>query len=374
MTSKRSLNRCSSYDVTLSVIVPTYNERENIPELIDRIESSLKSMNFELIIVDDNSPDGTAEVAEKLNTKYGNIEVVKRPGKFGLGSAVSDGFRKAEGEVLAVMDADLQHPPELLPEMFEKIMQGYDLVVASRYVEGGNIEGFSLWRRIISKGAMIFAHLLLPMTRGVRDVTSGYFMLKRSVIEGIRLNSLSYKILLEILVKGRHSSIVEAAYTFGSRRRGKSKLGLKEIWEYLVHIYRLLRDLGEDKRFLKFCAVGLSGIFVNELFLWLFTEFVGLFYLLSAVFATEISILSNFYFNEVWTFRKQAKDLSFKGILRRIFMFNWTRAAGILLTLFILFVLSSLLGIHYLISNLIAIMAGTAWNYFTSIHLVWMVS
>lgn len=130
MISEEDRHEQVSQGVVLSIIVPTYRERENIPELIDRTESSMNPSEFELIIVDDNSPDGTAQVAEDLNAKYGNIKVLKRAGKLGLSSAVLDGFESARAKVLAVMDADLQHPPELLPKMYGKIREGYDLIVS----------------------------------------------------------------------------------------------------------------------------------------------------------------------------------------------------------------------------------------------------
>src|SRR3990170_547163 len=127
----------------LSLIVPTYNESENIVELVDRIEKLRDSISFELIIVDDNSPDGTDKIAEFLNHKYGNIKVCRRSGKKGLSSAVLHGFENATAEVLAVMDADMQHPPEILPKLYRKLSAGYDLVVASRYVDGGGVENWT---------------------------------------------------------------------------------------------------------------------------------------------------------------------------------------------------------------------------------------
>jgi dolichol-phosphate mannosyltransferase len=223
----------------LSIVVPTYMEAENIPELVDGVENALKGISFELIIVDDNSPDGTATLAERLNGKYGNIKVLRRPGKLGLGSAVLEGFREAKSDVLAVMDADLQHPPELLPQMYRKICEGYSLVVASRYVDGGGVEGWSLLRKIASLGAVKLAHLLLPKTRSVRDPMSGFFMLRRSVVDGVRLSSRGFKVLLEILVKGKCNPIVEVPYLFKPRRKGESKLSLKEIILYSLLLLRL---------------------------------------------------------------------------------------------------------------------------------------
>jgi dolichol-phosphate mannosyltransferase len=214
-------------------------EAENIPMLVEGVENALKDVSFELIIVDDNSPDGTATLAERLNGKYGNIKVLRRPGKLGLGSAVLEGFREAKSDVLAVMDADLQHPPELLPQMYKKICEGCSLVVASRYVDGGGVEGWSLLRKIASLGAVKLAHLLLPKTRSVRDPMSGFFMLRRSVVDGVGLSSRGFKVLLEILVKGRYGSVVEVPYVFKPRRRGESKLSLKEIIFYSLLLLRL---------------------------------------------------------------------------------------------------------------------------------------
>lgn len=240
MVSEKIQSGRLSHVVALSVIVPTYMERESITELIDRIEASLDPLPFELIVVDDSSPDGTAECAEDLNKRHGNIRVIRREGKLGLSSAVLAGFEGARSEVLGVIDADLQHPPELLPELLGKISEGYDLVVASRYVKSGKIEGLGLGRRIVSRGAAALAHFLLPESRRVRDIVSGFFMLRRGVIEGVELRPVGYKILLEIVVRGKYDSVAEVPYTFKPRRSGKSSLSLREIWNYMVHIWRLL--------------------------------------------------------------------------------------------------------------------------------------
>jgi dolichol-phosphate mannosyltransferase len=240
MASEKVMCEQFSRGVMLSIVVPTYMERESLPELVGRIESSLRPIEFEVIIVDDASPDGTADCAEDLNRNYGNIKTVKRGRKLGLSSAVLDGFQTASAQVLAIIDADLQHPPELLSGMYTKISKGYDLVIASRYTEGGVIEGWSLRRRIISKGATFLAHMLLPRTRKVRDVLSGFFMLRRDIIKEVRLNTVGFKILLEIIVRGNYSSVAEVPYTFVPRKRGKSNLNLRELWNYIVQIYRLL--------------------------------------------------------------------------------------------------------------------------------------
>ncbi|MEM3466380.1 MAG: polyprenol monophosphomannose synthase [Thermoproteota archaeon] len=210
-------------DIQLSIIIPTYMEAETLPRLVERVEKALKEIDFEIIIIDDNSPDGTADIAEKLSMKFGNIRVMSRPAKLGLGSAVMDGLKLARAQLIAVMDADLQHPPEALIKMLEGLRKGCDVVIASRYVKGGGVGGLSVWRRLISKGATILAHVSLPKTSLVSDPLSGYFAFNKKVIYGIKLNPIGYKILLEMLVKGKYERVCEIPYDFQRRAGGKSK-------------------------------------------------------------------------------------------------------------------------------------------------------
>ena len=233
----------------LSLVIPTYNESKNIPELIEKIEKLLINVNFEIIIVDDSSPDGTAAIAADLNAKYGNIKVCKRLGKLGLSSAVLEGFHAADAEVLAVMDADMQHPPEVLSEMYRKILSGYDLVIASRYAPNGEIVQWSIRRAIMSRMATILVHVLLPKTRGIKDIMSGYFVVKRSAIARTNLDPVGFKILLEILAKVNCNQIYEIPYTFGSRKNGKSNLNSGEIKNFLIHILKLLKASSRTKNF-----------------------------------------------------------------------------------------------------------------------------
>ena len=223
----------------ISVIVPTYNEKDNIAHLTEQIfgVAEQKGLDLELLIVDDNSPDGTGKIAEGLAKRY-PIKVIHRNGKQGLGSAVLAGFREAEGEVLGVMDADLSHPPEFIPALLGPLIEGRaDMTVGSRYVGGGKIVGMPKWRVAISRGACLLASLLTP----VRDPVSGFFFLKKEVIDGTELQTTGFKICLEILVKGKGQKIEEVPYTFVNRLEGKSKLSLGEIKKYLVQILDLRR-------------------------------------------------------------------------------------------------------------------------------------
>lgn len=228
----------------LSIIVPTYNERKNVEELAKRVFDALKPhyIKYELVIVDDNSPDGTAEHAEQLKSKY-DIQIIHRPKKVSLASAVINGFRLAQGNVFCVMDADLSHPPEVLFEMYKKIEKGdTDIVVGSRLVPGGGAEKWPWYRRIIS---IVAQSLARPLT-SVKDNTSGFFMLRKEVLEGADLSPIGFKILLEILAKGKYNKVEEYPIVFADREGGKSKLGAKQVAEYLKQLGQIY--LGRIKR------------------------------------------------------------------------------------------------------------------------------
>jgi dolichol-phosphate mannosyltransferase len=223
----------------LSLIVPTYNEVDNIQELIERLASSLKGFDSEVIFVDDGSPDGTAEAISVYGRFYDGVKVSKRSARRGLSSAVMHGLRIAEGDVVAVIDGDLQHPPELLPQMLAEIRQGFDLVVASRYVKDGNSSFSSSIRKSMSKIAVNLAHLLLPKTRIVGDPVSGYFMMRKRILRDIKFTLKGNKILLEIIAQHNGNLIAELPYTFAVRKKGESKLGLVELINYLHLIIKL---------------------------------------------------------------------------------------------------------------------------------------
>ena len=207
----------------ISIIVPTYNERENLEELFERIARALEGREFEIIVVDDDSPDRTWEKAEELAKKY-PVKVIRRTNERGLSSAVIRGFREANGEIFVVMDADLQHPPEVIPKLIEAIEEGADIAIASRYVKEGKVENWHWWRKLISKGAIMVGRVALPRIRNIKDPVSGFFALRREVIEHVELNPVGFKILLEILIKGKYERVTEIPFIFGIRKAGESKL------------------------------------------------------------------------------------------------------------------------------------------------------
>ena len=223
-----------------SLVIPTFNERSNIGPLIGRIKAVLNQelIDFEIILVDDNSPDETWKLAREIAKGDSRLRVIRREGSRGLATAVVDGWKAAKGEILGVMDADLQHPPEILPHLLGPILRGpADISVASRHASGGGVGEWNLTRRFVSRGAAAIAFLLLPQTlRLVQDPMSGFFLIKRSVIGSAPLKPKGYKILLEVLAKGNYRRIVEIPYVFEERTNGKSKLGPKQYLEFLMHV------------------------------------------------------------------------------------------------------------------------------------------
>lgn len=354
---------------TISIIIPTYNEKGNIATLLARIHQALSGYDYEVLLVDDDSKDGTIEVASSLASRY-PVKVIVRRNERGLATAVVHGLRYATGQIIGVMDADLQHPPEAIPELLKALRKGADMVVASRYVEGGGCPHWGLSRRVISKVALALSHLLLPSTRQVKDPLSGFFMFRRQNIAQARLKPIGYKISLEIMLAGRFQHVVEVPYVFEDRSAGKSKLRPQQQIDYLRHVLSLMARTGELKRFVKFCAVGLSGIIVNQGFLWLLTEFAGLRYYVSAIFGIEASIVSNFVLNDYFTFADRRTGKS-KSFMVRLLKFNVTCLAGAGIQYGLLLLFASVFGIYYLISNLIAIAVAFLWNYFMSSWWTW---
>jgi dolichol-phosphate mannosyltransferase len=226
----------------LSIVVPTYNERDRLPELVTAVFAAFVAagLDGELIVVDDNSPDGTGTLAEEL-AKDRRIRVVHRAGKLGLGTAVIEGFGVAEAPVVGVIDADMSHPPDLLPRMFEAMQRtGADVLVASRYIPGGGTVKWSATRLLMSRLACAMARGLTP----VRDATSGFFLIRRSLAQDVQISAGGFKICLELLARGRPSIVVEVPYVFAGRTAGKSKMNWKEALGYLAQ----LRDLHRFQR------------------------------------------------------------------------------------------------------------------------------
>ena len=355
----------------ISIIVPTYNERQNIAPLVSLIAEAMNGYDYEVVFVDDDSKDGTATEIKALSASY-PLRVIVRTEEKGLASAVVEGIRQAEGSLLVVMDADLQHPPQVIPQLLEAIEGGADVAIASRYIPGGSVPGWGLVRRIISKGAIFLAHLLLPLSRKVKDATSGFFAFRKEVIEGVHLQPRGYKILLELLMVGYYRYAAEVPLAFATRSRGQSKLTLSQHIHYLRHVLDLMRRTGELARFIKFMAVGLSGVGVNMGILWLLTEKADLYYLLSAAVGIEISIISNFLLNNRFTFRDRNLPGT-KSFFARLVRFNAVSLTALGINLGVLWMLTELFGLYYIVSNLFGIGCAFLWNFFANNWWTWRV-
>ncbi|MDR7561463.1 MAG: polyprenol monophosphomannose synthase [Armatimonadota bacterium] len=230
-----------SRDPELTVVVPTYNERESLPALVGRLVEVARGLPLEVVVVDDGSPDGTGALAEELaRTLAVPLTVVHRPAKGGLASAVLEGARRARAALVAVMDADLSHPPELLPRLAAALRGGGDLAVASRYVPGGGVQRWPLLRRLISLTATWLARAALGLR--VADPLSGYFVARREILAGRAYRGTGFKLLLEVLATHPDAVVVEVPYVFTDRRAGRSKLSPRELWEFLRVVIALRRE------------------------------------------------------------------------------------------------------------------------------------
>ncbi|MDX2098937.1 MAG: GtrA family protein [Leptolyngbyaceae cyanobacterium bins.59] len=381
--------RCSS--LRFSLVIPTYNEGQNICQIVHLLTALLDSVlpgDYELIVVDDDSPDQTWRIAQEMLPDYPALRVMRRQGEKGLSTAVIRGWQVAQGEVLGVIDGDLQHPPEVLLKLLEKIAWGWDLAVGSRHVEGGGVSDWGLIRRILSRGAQMVGLIILPNVVGrVSDPMSGYFVVRRSAIAERNLNPSGYKILLEVLGQGAVERIAEVGYVFQERQQGESKVTWKQYVDYLHHLLRLrLRGRTTQlkqrlqvpvTRFLQFGLVGLSGVFVDMAVLYLLSDpsTLGWGLTRSKVIAAEVAILNNFLWNDVWTFRDISKrQPGWRKRLRRFLKFNTVCLIGLMMNVVLLNLFFNGLGMNRYWANLLAIAIVTLWNFWINLKLSWRVT
>jgi dolichol-phosphate mannosyltransferase len=363
----------------LSIVVPTYNESQNIVKMLDSIAETLSPYaTAEIIVVDDNSPDGTAEIASLhakniSNKKKLHVEIIRRDGKFGLSSAIIEGVQSATGELLVVMDGDLSHPPQVIPSIIEALRDSNcDIVVASRYIKGGSIIGWPFKRRLMSKGATKIAQYGLGIE--VKDPVSGFFAFRRDIIDGIKFDAIGYKMLLEILVKTKGARVKEVPYTFTNRSTGASKLDVEVMFDYLRAIMRLYRygksirqkERRTSVRFLskagRFYTVGASGLLVNYIASLLFNMLApNVWYLYSTFIGIVISMISNFFLNKLWTFEDRKLNVKETGFQFGMFVgFSWL---GAIVQLILVYALVEYYNMEYPSSLILAVAAASVGNF-----------
>jgi dolichol-phosphate mannosyltransferase len=360
----------------ISVVIPTYNEGAVIEQTLRRAAAALHAAHeeFELIVVDDSSADGTAELAESLAREF-PVRVLRRPGRLGLATAVLDGWAMARGDLLAVMDADLQHPPEILRPLTEALRQpDTDLVLASRYTSGGGATDWSWVRRFVSWGATHLASSVLPLTlAGVSDPLSGMFALRRSVLDGVQLKPLGYKILLEVLAKGRYRKFVEVSYTFEPRGHGSSKLGPRQYLEYLMHLARLARSTGQLAAWVRYGLVGLSGALVNVGGVYFLAEDFGWRLIAALPVAIQLALLNNFIWNECLTFRKSRNgDATREGLFTGLLRYEVVCLSGALINAGVTLILADQ-GLRTILAAAGGVMAGGLWNFLLNVPAIWRI-
>lgn len=354
----------------LSIVVPAYNEISNVPLLVEAVARALPGIRWEIVFVDDDSPDGTAMRVRELAQHDGRVRIVHRFGRRGLASACVEGILATTAPYVAVMDADLQHDETILGAMFARIKRGdVDLVVGSRYVEGGGLGDWSKQRIAMSRFATNLANRLTRTPIG--DPMSGFFMLAREAFMGALpgLSSVGFKILLDIAASSPAPlRVAEVPYTFRLRKHGESKLDSLVLWEYL----QLLLDKAFGHivpvRFISFAMVGGSGLVVHfavlsALFLGFGTRFG-----LAQGIATLVATSSNFFLNNLLTYR----DQRLKGgrLLWGWVTFNLVCATGALANVGIarwMFQHNS----YWALSALAGIAVTTVWNYAMSSMFTW---
>ena len=364
--------------ILLSIVIPTYNERSNVEKLIHSLCSILEEPThgaFELIVVDDDSPDETWRAASMIANENSHVRVIRRPSERGLSSAVVRGWQIARGTILGVIDGDMQHPPATTLRLLAEIQKGAELAVASRYVEGGGVSDWSIRRRVLSRAAQMMGTMVLPSIVGrVSDPMSGYFFVRREIVENVRLKPLGYKILLELLGRTKIKWISEVGYVFMERPGGESKVTWKTYWEYIRQISVLRIDTLISSRFLRFAMVGGSGVFVDMLILFLLSDprMLGFGLTRSKIVAAEVAILNNFIWNDLWTFHDlKSGQNTWKNKMKRFLKFNSICLIGLFFSVVLLNVFYNVVGLNRYVANGISIILVTLWNFWMNLKFSW---
>ena len=354
----------------LSVVIPTFNERENIPLLVETLEEILINIQFELIFVDDNSPDGSADVIRAIAINNTRVHCLQRIGRRGLSSACIEGMLASSAPCIAVIDADFQHDASILPQMLQTLRnENLDVVIGSRYIPGASLGNWNYLRKTISWIATKASQWLIRAR--VQDTMSGFFMLKRTFLhENVgSLSGKGFKILLDLFAAAKTPvRFKEIPYTFNTRQYGESKLGMTVIWEHFL----LLADQTLGKlipvRFIMFICVGAIGVLVHLFILKILLNKVELSFISSQMIATITAMTGNFFLNNWFTYL----DQRLKGlrIIKGLFSFYLACSIGALVNFY---VSSSLYdqGISWVVAGVLGLLIGAVWNYAITSSFTW---
>ncbi len=359
---------------TACIVLPTYNEAANIKEILTQIFAvKKKGWSISVLVVDDKSPDGTAKIVKELQKKYKKLHMITGD-KQGLGVAYTRGFKHVlkhiKSDCVFEMDADHSHPPQDIPLYLSKIDEGYDFIIGSRYIPGGDTPDWGLSRKLISGGGNFFARIVAGLYK-VHDCTSGFRAISTAFLKKLDFNRLGAKgysfqmnLLYEAVVGGWR--VTEVPLVFYDRQLGNSKMRIKDMTEFFFNSFKL--RLRSWARFIRFCVVGGTGVLVNMGFLLLFTELLGIDYKISSIFAIELAIIWNFILNDKWTFKKSTNQSS---VFSKFLKFQVISIVGALINWGILILFTEVVGIYYLISNLIGIGVAVIWNFLANHLYTW---
>jgi dolichol-phosphate mannosyltransferase len=365
-----SIERTKSQTIELTIVVPTFNERDNVLEVVQRLDSCLRGYAWEVVFVDDDSPDGTADRIRERARQERRIRCLQRIGRRGLSSACTEGMMASSATYLAVMDADCQHDETALPRMVEVLKAGEaDIVVGSRYVDGGGIGNWNASRAKMSRFATQLSRLVIK--QDLSDPMSGFFAFRADVLNpAVRnLSNLGFKILLDLLASSpRPLRLKEVPYEFRNRHAGESKLDSQAMWDYLMLLMDKLVGHIVPVRFIAFGLVGTVGVVLHFAVLTTFFRWMGLPFAVSQASATISAMISNFALNNALTFR----DMRLKG-------WRWARGLALFVLVCGIGALANVGIASYLFTRnrmwvlaaFAGIVVGAVWNYAMSAMYTW---
>ena len=355
----------------LTLVIPTFNESGNLRELLRRVDAALTGVDWEMIVVDDNSPDGTSVLAKEISHEDSRVRCLRRVNRRGLAGACIEGMLASSAPIVAVMDADLQHDERILPQMLAKLRAGCDLVVGSRHVEGGSAdEGFSESRARISRFATRLAKRALHAD--FSDLMSGFFMLRREIVEDCapNLTPSGFKILADIVASApKPLKVEEVGYMFRERLAGESKFDLKVGLDFLGLMLNKASGGRIPVRFIFFALVGASGVAIHMATVNAALAIPGVTFALAQSIAVILAMTSNFFINNAITYR-DAKLKGFGPLLRGLLYFYAVCAFGAVANVGVATWLYNLYPVVW-ISALAGVIMGSVWNFTLSSLFVW---
>ena len=369
------VNDSIEYVKELSVVIPTYNEAENLPILISRLGAVLEGIDYELVVVDDDSPDQTWKIAQRLGNEDKRIKVIRRQDARGLSSAVVTGMASSNGKVISVMDADMQHDEAILPQMYRAVAEGkYDICVGSREAPGGDYGDWSKSRRFVSYTAKAMAYLALSTP--IKDPMSGYFAISHEYFDRTidRINPSGFKILLEFVTRGDKPRVEEIGYRFRNRVYGETKLNAAVAVEYLLALIDLRFGWLIPNRFVKFGMVGVSGSMVNFLGFAVASS-LGISVPASVFIGVQSAIMWTYFGNNIFTF----SPIRYRGMsyLRGLVLYEFASIYGLVIQLSVITTIIAYwpavndhLGLKYM-AYMIGVMFAALGNYFIHTNYTW---